>query len=137
MVASVCLVGKEEPMNLVRLERHQHPGPPQRDLRQHRIVDSEGRSLGEVAHLYVDDDGRLRFADVVTGGFLGLGRKHHLIPVEVITNETIGALMLGVDRDTVDRAPTVPDPLAGPDDTHQRAIYQHYGYASTDIGEKN
>ena len=123
-------------MNLVRLARHQHPRPPQRELRRQNIRDSEGRFLGEVANLYVDEDTReLRFVDVVTGGFLGLGRKHHLIPVEAIATKTIGAFMLGVDQETVKRAPTFPDPLAGPDDEYQRAIYEHYGYAPPDWGD--
>jgi hypothetical protein len=55
-------------MNLVRLARHQHPRPPQRELRQNRVFDSGGRYLGDVANLYVDDDRRLHFVDVVTGG---------------------------------------------------------------------
>jgi len=88
-------------MNLVRLQRHQHPRPPQRELRQHRVVDSEGRFLGDVANLYVDDNRKLHFVDVVTSGFMGLGRKHHLIPVEAITEETTGSITLAVDQRTM------------------------------------
>jgi hypothetical protein len=80
-----------------------------------------------VAHLYVDDDRKLRFVDVVTRGVLGLGRKHHLIPVEAITEATLNAITLGTDEETVQGAPTVSSPLAGPDEEHQRALYEHYG----------
>ena len=115
-------------MNLVRLERHQHPSPPRHELRNRGVYASTGQYLGHVDQLYVDDDKELRFVDVVTGGFLGLGRKHHLIPVEAITEETLNAITLGVDEETVEGAPTIPNPLVGPDEYHQRALYEHYGY---------
>ena len=117
-------------MNLIRLERHQHPSPPRHELRNRGVYTSTGRYLGHVADLYVDDDRKLRFVDVVTGGLLGLGRKHHLIPVEAITEETLNSITLGVDEETVEGAPTIPDPRAGPDEHHQRALYEHYGYPS-------
>jgi PRC-barrel domain len=122
-------IGKEAAMNLVRLERHQHPRPPHHELRQMSVFDSGSRHIGDVANLYVDDDSReLRFVDVVTSGFLGLGKKHHLVPVEAITDESPGAVTLGVDRGTVENAPTFSNPHAGPDDDLQRAVREHYGY---------
>jgi hypothetical protein len=59
---------------------------------------------------------------------LGLGKKHYLVPVEAITDETPGAITLGVDQETVERSPTFPDPFAGPDEELQRAIWEHYVY---------
>ena len=115
-------------MNLVRLARHQRPRPPHRELRGLRAFDSGNSLLGDVANLYVDEDRGLRFVDVVTGGFLGLGKKHHMVPVEAITDESRGAITLGVDQGTVESAPTVSDPRVGPDDELQRAIREHYGY---------
>jgi PRC-barrel domain len=117
-------------VNVVRLERHQHPSPPRHELRNRGVYASTGQYLGHVDQLYVDDDRKLRFVDVVTGGFLGLGRKHHLIPVEAITEEALNAITLGVDEETVEGAPTIPNPLVGPDENHQRTLYEHYGYPS-------
>jgi hypothetical protein len=116
-------------MNLIRLERHQHPAPPQRELRQKSVLDSRDRVMGTVANLYVDEDSReLRFVDVVTSGFLGLGRKHHLVPVEAIADQGPGAITLGVDQQTVESAPRFANPHAGPDEELQRATREHYGY---------
>ena len=56
-------------MKLIRLERHQHPTLPHHELRQKRVLDLEGRLIGQVANLYVDDDGQLQFVEVVTSGF--------------------------------------------------------------------
>jgi hypothetical protein len=35
-----------------------------------------------------------------------------------------------VDEETVEGAPTIPNPLVGPDESHQRVLYEHYGYPS-------
>ena len=115
-------------MNLVRLERHQHPRPPHTELRLSRAFDSGGRYVGDVANLYVDDDRELRFVDVVTSGFLGLGKKHHLVPVEAITDESPGTIMLAVDQQSVEGAPTFSNPKAAPDNELQRSVREHYGY---------
>jgi PRC-barrel domain protein len=115
-------------VNLVRLERHQHPRPPHQELRQKSVFDSGSRDIGQVGNLYVDDDKNLRFVDVVTSGFLGLGKKHHLVPVEAIADEAPGSITLEVDQQTVEGAPTFSNPQAGPDDELQRAAREHYGY---------
>jgi hypothetical protein len=120
--------GKEVTVDLVRLERHQHPRPPHTELRLSRAFDSGGRYVGDIENLYVDDDRELRFVDVVTSGFLGLGKKHHLVPVEAITGESPGQITLGVDQQAVEGAPALSNPKAAPDDELQRSTREHYGY---------
>jgi PRC-barrel domain protein len=116
-------------MNLIWLERHQHPRPPHHELRQLQVLDSRDQRIGQVANLYVDDDMDLQFMDVVkSGGLLGLGKKHHLVPVEAIGEEAAGSVSLNVDEQTVESAPTLADPHAGPDEELQRAAREHYGY---------
>ncbi len=114
-------------MNLVRLERHRSTRPPQRDLRQYSVQDSRERVIGHVADLYVqEEDGTLRFVDLIMGGFLGLGRKHYLIPVEAIAETLPGLVVLKVDKETIEQAPIFPNPHAGPDPGYQRTIREHY-----------
>jgi hypothetical protein len=116
-------------MNLIRLERHQHPRPPHHELRQKSVLDSGDSNIGQVANLYVDDDMDLQFMDVVTsGGLLGLGKKHHLVPAEAIAEEGAGSVMLKVDQQSVEGAPTLADPHAEPDEELQRAAREHFGY---------
>jgi hypothetical protein len=114
-------------MDLHRLERHQHPRPPRQELRQKTAFDRRSRSIGPVSNLYVDDDMELRFLDVCVSGFLGFGKKHHLVPAEAIADESPGAVALMVDQQAVESAPTLPDPHAGPDEELQRAAREHYG----------
>jgi hypothetical protein len=116
-------------MVLIRLEHHEHPALPQHEMRQKRVLDSGDETLGTVANLYVDEDSRqLRFLDVVTSEFLGLERRHHLIPVEVVSDQDSGSITLRVDQETVQRAPDFPNPHAAPDEDYQRTIREHYGH---------
>ena len=108
-------------MNLTRLEFAQHPRPPQRELRQRGVFDSGGSLIGYVDNVYVDDEGNYRFVDVATGGVMGLGKKHHFIPVEAIDEGEPGSITLKVDRPTAESAPTLADPHDAPGEELQRA----------------
>jgi hypothetical protein len=119
---------KGGPMVLIRLEWHEHPAPPQHEMRQKRVLDLGDEIVGTVANLYVDEDSRqLRFLDVLTSEFLGLERKHHLVPVEAVSEEGSGSITLGVDQEAVESAPPFPDPHVGPEEEYQRTIREHYG----------
>jgi hypothetical protein len=115
-------------MNLIRLERHQHPRPPHHELRQKRVLDLGSRSIGQVANLYVDEDGEVHFMDVIESGFMGLRTKHHLVPVEAISEEDPSSITLEVDQRAVESAPTYDTPHAGPDEELQRTTREHFGY---------
>jgi sporulation protein YlmC with PRC-barrel domain len=117
-------------MALIRLEWHEHPAPPHHELRQKSVLDSGGSVVGTVANLYADEDSRqLRFVDVLTSDFLGLERKHHLVPIEAVSEEGPGSIILGVEQETVESAPPFPNPHVVPDEEYRRTIREHYGYA--------
>ncbi len=64
---------------------------PEDDLRGKGVHDPEGKRLGKVEDLYVDGQEReVRFLEVGVGGFLGLGEKHFLVPVEAVTEVAEG-----------------------------------------------
>jgi hypothetical protein len=112
----------ENPMKLAWLEYTQHPRPPQRELRQRGVFDSGDRLIGHVENIYVDEEGTFRFLDLAMGGFMGIGKKHHLLPVEAIAEEEPGSITLTVDRQTIlQSAPTLGGPHTAPDEGLQRA----------------
>ncbi len=112
----------EHHMKLARLEYTQHPRPPQHELRQSGVFDSGGNLIGHVENIYVDEEGTFRFLDVAMGGFMGIGKKHHLLPVEAIAEGDPGSsITLRVDRHTVHSAPTLSDPHSAPEEGLQRA----------------
>lgn len=112
-------------MNLTPLAHHQHPRPPHHELRQKSVFDSGDRHIGQLENLYVDDDRNLHFVDVVMSGILGFGKKHHLVPVEAIAEESPGSVTLTVDQETVESAPTLSNPHDAPDEDLQRAAREH------------
>jgi PRC-barrel domain len=115
----------ENPMKLTRLSFPQHPRPPQRELRERGVFGSGGGLIGYVANVYVDEERNYRFVDVATGGFKGLGTRHHLVPVEAIAEGEPGSLTLTVDRQTLESAPTLGVPHEAPDEDLQRAAREH------------
>src|SRR5215210_7877076 len=93
------------------------------DIRGLEVYDTNGEQIGSVEDLYVDRDSRLpQFLEVSAGGFLGIGKKNFLIPIEEVSRE-IGADRVTVNqpRDKVVGSPDFdPDEVANPD--IQRAI---------------
>jgi hypothetical protein len=116
---------EEIPLNLTRLAYTQHPRPPQRELRQRGVFDSGGNLIGHVENVYVDEERTFQFVDVARGGFMGLGTKHRLVPVEAIAEEDPGSITLTVDRQTVQSAPKLARPHTAPDKALQRAAREH------------
>jgi sporulation protein YlmC with PRC-barrel domain len=102
---------------------------PWQDIRGLDVYDGNGEQIGSVDDLYVDRDSRLpRFLIVSAGGFLGVGKKHFLIPVEEVSRD------MGEDRVTVNqnRDKVVNSPDFDPDEVpnldFQRAVRAYYGH---------
>ncbi len=61
------------------------PANPEDDLRGKDVYDAEGQRIGSVGDLYIDRQEReVRFLEVGAGGFLRMGEKHFLVPVEAV-----------------------------------------------------
>src|SRR5215207_5059340 len=115
--------------NLTKLSEADLPlEEPWQDIRGLEVYNVNGEQIGSVEDLYVDRDSRLpRFLEVSAGGFLGIGKKNFLIPIEEVSRE------MGEDRVTVNqpRDKVVESPDFDPDDVAnpdiQRAIHAYYG----------
>src|ERR671916_3209902 len=58
---------------------------PEDDLRGKAVYDAEGQRIGGVEDLYIDPQEReVRFLEVGAGGFLRIGEKRFLVPVEAV-----------------------------------------------------
>ena len=73
-------------IGLVRLSDSDFvPQNPEDDLRGKDVYDPEGQRIGGVKDLYIDHREReMRFLQVSAGGFLGMGEKPLLVPVEAV-----------------------------------------------------
>jgi len=71
------------------------------------VTNPQGENLGEIEDVVIDKlDGTVRYAVLSFGGFLGMGDKLFALPWEVLEyNETQGAYVLNIDKETLQNAP--------------------------------
>ena len=96
-----------------------------------RVVNPAGEDLGRVEELMIDlANGRVAYAVLSFGGFLGLGNKLFAIPFERLVVDTDNrCLVLDVPREKLENAPGF-DKSEWPDFADRRwgaSVYQHYG----------
>lgn len=97
------------------------------DIRGRDVLDMAGEELGEVNDLLIDEgEQKVRFLEVSSGGFLGLGATKFLIPVDAITRITADAVHINQSRERVAGAPRYDPTLV--DESYVSGVYSHYGY---------
>ncbi len=99
---------------------------PNQDVRGRKVFDNNEEEIGTVEDLFADEEERrVGFLDVGAGGFLGLGEKHFLIPIEAVLEVKEDRLIIDQSREKiVDSPPFDPKVVPGPEE--QRQAYSHY-----------
>ena len=95
------------------------------------VFGRDGQRIGAVYNFMVDKvTGRVAYAVVSFGGFLGLGERFFPLPWAALTYDPgRGGYVVDVDRDTLDRAPSFApgeDPFGDPE--HRRNVFGFYGF---------
>ena len=91
----------------------------------------QDEKLGHIAELVIDlDGGRVNYAVLASGGFLGLGEKYFAIPWDLLTVDTDNHdVVIDVSKDMLENAPGF-DKDNWPD-IHDRSwvgdVYRYYG----------
>jgi sporulation protein YlmC with PRC-barrel domain len=101
---------------------------PWQDVRGLDVYDLDGEQAGSVEELSVEPDSRFpRFLVVSAGGFLGVGKKRFLVPIEEVSRD-MGEERVTVNRDSdkVVGSPNFEANEAPPSDV-QRAVLAYYG----------
>ena len=77
------------------------------DLTGDRVVNRQKEDLGTIQHLMIDlQKGRVAYAVLSFGGFLGMGEKLFAIPWSALTVDTVERqFVLNVGKDLLERAP--------------------------------
>jgi len=100
---------------------------PVEDIRGRKALDMANEELGEIDDLLIDEcEKKVRFLQVSSGGFLGLGATKFLLPVEAITRITDDAVYVNQSREHVAGAPGYDPTLV--DERYMNDVYSHYGY---------
>jgi len=96
------------------------------------VVNAQGEDLGSIDDLMIDlERGRIAYAVLSFGGFLGMGDKLFAIPWEAMTvDQDNKRLVLNIDKELLKQAPgfdknnwpDMADPAWGAE------VYSYYGY---------
>jgi len=97
------------------------------------VVNRTGENLGEIEELMIDmGNGRVAYAVISFGGFLGIGNKLFAVPFEALELDTDNhCFVLDVTREKLEKAPGF-DKDKWPDFADSRfreQVYRHYEIA--------
>ena len=94
---------------------------PEQDVRGKDVYDVYGEQIGSVEDLYIGRQERqVRFLEVGTGGFLGMGEKHFLVPVEAVTEIGDTRVTIAPGGEEVAGSPPFDTKVVPPTAGHQR-----------------
>jgi len=99
------------------------------------VKNVEGKDLGEIKDIMIDlDSGRIEYAVLSFGGFLGLGDKYFAVPFEALRVDTDEeCLIMDVSKETLKNAPGFDKdnwPNFADPDLRSR-LHSHYGITSS------
>lgn len=99
------------------------------DIRGHEVVDRDGKDLGTIDALMVDErDRKIRFLHVAAHGSRGDGEKRYLIPVDAVLEIEEGEVHVDETRERILAGPTYDASMASRPDYWEHS-YQYYGIA--------
>lgn len=115
-----------------RLARYANIVPAKKLVIGSKVVNQQNEDLGKIEDLVLDADaGRIAYAVLSFGGFLGMGDKYFAIPWEAFSfNLSDRYATLNLDRRLLENAPGF-DKDNWPnmaDATWGTQIFKHYGY---------
>jgi hypothetical protein len=94
------------------------------------VYSTDGEKVGSIDHLMIGKrSGKVDYAVMSFGGFLGIGEDHHPLPWDVLTYDTErGGYVVNIDKEKLVDAPRYPrgtEPEWSQGYNHQ--IYAFYG----------
>jgi sporulation protein YlmC with PRC-barrel domain len=97
------------------------------DIRGRKVFDRNGEEVGKVEELFIDQgEEKVRFLEISSGGFLGLGETRFLLPVDAITTINTDEVRVDQTREYVAGAPRYSPELVDAD--YLTGTYDYYGY---------
>jgi sporulation protein YlmC with PRC-barrel domain len=124
-------VEKEQTMLIKLSNTNLRVAEPSQDLRGHRVMDKDGRDLGEVDDLILDRvEKKVRFIEVASGDLFGFGQAKALIPVDAITRISDQVVYINQTSQHVAAGPRYDPDLIVQETGNEGSIgdiYRHYG----------
>ena len=97
------------------------------DVEGTNVYDMSGKKIGEIDHLMIDKlSGRVTYAVMSFGGFIGLGHSHYPIPWGALKYDTrLSGYLTGITEKQLKDAPAFSDDSWG-DQNWEQQTYKHY-----------
>jgi sporulation protein YlmC with PRC-barrel domain len=103
---------------------------PFADVLGRKVFDRNGEEIGKVDDLLFDDrEKRIQFLRIASGGFLGIGENHFLVPVEGVKSVDQYRVFINRDRSQLTDMPTFASDRDNNTDYYQ-GLYNWWGYGS-------
>jgi sporulation protein YlmC with PRC-barrel domain len=102
---------------------------PSQDIRGRKVVDKNGLDIGHVSALFIDEHERkVQMLEVRSGGFMGMGESHVLIPVDAITDYAGDEVRINETQERVAHSPAYdPTLVVAPNPEYWEPFYGYYG----------
>ncbi len=115
---------------LVRLKDTDLTVEPKDDIRGMTVVDRDDEEIGTVDTLVIDEqETRVRFLEVGSGGFLGIGEEKRLIPVDAVVRIDEDAVRVDTTREAVRGGPAYDPEVVEHEPEYFGGLYGYYGYS--------
>ena len=95
-----------------------------------KVFSTDGEDMGHISHLMIGKrSGRVEYAVMNFGSFLGIGGEHHPLPWDALDYDTErGGYVVAIDKDKLREAPSYsPEAMPAFDRQYGEAVYQYYG----------
>ena len=95
------------------------------------VYRSTGERIGSIENVMIDKrTGRVAYAVLSFGGFLGIGEDHYPLPWSLLTyNEKLGGYEVNISEDQLKGAPRYNDAKDWENYESGKLVYEYYGQA--------
>lgn len=102
---------------------------PSQDIRGRKVVDLQATEIGHVSDLFIDADQRkVRMLEIRAGGFLGIGDRHVLLPVDAVASVTKDSVFVNETRERLVHSPAYdPTLVEEPTQSSWEPFFGYYG----------
>jgi sporulation protein YlmC with PRC-barrel domain len=99
------------------------------DIRGRSVIDQDGKTVGHVRALFIDEAKRkVHMIDIAGGGFLGMGDQHFLLPIEAIAKVDAKVVHVNETADRIMKSPAYDPKLeVAFDRSYWEPYYGYYG----------
>ena len=97
------------------------------DIRGREVFDKHGEKIGRITDLFIDaDERKIRMIAIRSGGFLGMGDRHFLVPIHAIAEITNKEVHLNQTHERLLGSPVYDPSLQ--DEPTEESVEPFYGY---------